>query len=69
MSDEGDLEIKQDRPYLGLCAPETWTNVNPHEVEAFKHFSGGYTFITQGELDKFVYIAGIHGWTVTKTTT
>lgn len=38
---------------------------NPFEVEAFKHFSGGFYSITRALMPELVYVASLHGWTVT----
>ena len=43
-----------------------WTHENPYEEEAFKHFTGGSTTVIESLIPELVYVADLHGWTVTK---
>lgn len=38
---------------------------HPGQKEALSHFSGGCIAICASRLDEIVYLAGMHGWSVT----
>lgn len=62
---KNDLRIKesgfQDHPNGTV-----WVSENPFELKAFKHFSGGCIAILENKIPELVYVAGLHGWTVTR---
>ena len=43
-----------------------WTHENPYEEEAFKHFTGGSVAVIESLIPELVYVADLHGWTVTR---
>lgn len=45
---------------------ELWTFENPYEEETFKHFSGGMVAVVDSRVPALVYVASLHGWTVTR---
>ena len=60
-----DLRIKK-AAQQGHPSGTLWTHENPYEAEAFKHFTGGSIAVIESLIPELVYVAELHGWTVTK---
>ena len=60
-----DLRIKKAENQGHPNGP-LWTYETPHEEEAFRHFAEGLTSIIESKIPELVYVAGLHGWTVTR---